>query len=301
MSLSQRTVCAALALFVSACASSPMSKPAPASAPAAGGASPTVPAPAPTAAACTSTGAYVSEFSCMPPGQLLAGTGIGVAKTEPALKGLRFPLKKGPAYLNSQVYRYQTESTYKPTNPGPDGSPMGPPNAGVAQCDSRNYSYPWQDNFCENRGGANKSCAAGTGHAGVDIRGSVCANDDPRNRVVSVASGRIVDIAPHYTKIVVPGETHYFNYMHMASRLHSAADLAAAGSGGIAVARGADLGNIGNLQRIKDGQPVLTTRHLHFEIRAPILVDGELVGPHPAPPYSALVEAYQRLLSGVDP
>lgn len=250
--------------------------------------------------ACNSNGTYTSSFACMAPGRLLAGTGQGTPNTAIAVEGLRFPLKNRPAFLNSQVYRYQTEPTFQPSNPGPDGSPMGQPNNTTAQCDSRNYSFPWQDNFCENRSGANASCQGGQGHAGADIRGPVCATDDQRNRVVAAEAGKIIEIAPHFTKEMASGETHYFNYMHMATRFHSNGDLAAAGAAGIPVARGADLGNIGNLQKIKNGSPVYTTRHLHFEIRGPILIDGSLVGPEPTPPYTALVDAYRRLESGAD-
>jgi len=37
-----------------------------------------------------------------------------------------------------------------------------------------NYSYPWQDNFCETRDFEVGQCATGMGHQGQDIRPSSC-------------------------------------------------------------------------------------------------------------------------------
>jgi hypothetical protein len=176
---------------------------------------------------------------------------------------------------------------------------------GVEQCDTRNYSYPWQDNFCEQRAGSvqgNLSCPGNSGHQGVDIRGRLCRTNDPANQVVAVTNGKIIAIEPHYTKILSEDESTYFNFMHMhfASRPHTKAQLSAS-PGGIAVSRGAVLGNIGNIQQgTADGTiTVPTTRHLHFEIRMPIVnpSTGNLENV-PLPPYASLVEAYQRLQAG---
>jgi hypothetical protein len=61
------------------------------------------------------------------------------------------------------------------------------------------------------------------------------------------------------------------------------------------------LGNIGNIQQgAADGTvTVATTRHLHFEIRMPIVnpSTGNLENV-PLPPYATLVDAYQRLQAG---
>ena len=243
----------------------------------------------------------------MPAGRLLNGltTWTGTSDQTNWLPGMRFPLANGPAYLNSQVYRYK--GGYDPNWLGPTGVRLGAQNdpGGVEQCDSRNYSYPWQDNFCEQRAGstqANRSCPGNSGHQGVDIRGAVCRTNDAANQVVAVAAGRIIAIEPHYTKVLSEDESMYFNFLHMhfASRPHTKAQLSANPSG-IAVARGTMLGRIGNIQAgTADGTvTVATTRHLHFEIRMPVLnpSTGNLENV-PLPPYATLVDAYQRLQAG---
>ena len=258
-------------------------------------------------AGCVSTGATQASFACMPAGRLLNGltTWTGTNDQTNWLPGMRFPLANGPAYLNSQVYRYK--GGYDPNWLGPTGVRLGAQNdpGGVEQCDSRNYSYPWQDNFCEQRAGstqANRSCPGNSGHQGVDIRGAVCRTNDAANQVVAVAAGRIIAIEPHYTKVLSEDESMYFNFLHMhfASRPHTKAQLSANPSG-IAVARGTMLGRIGNIQAgTADGTvTVATTRHLHFEIRMPVLnpSTGNLENV-PLPPYATLVDAYQRLQAG---
>jgi hypothetical protein len=243
----------------------------------------------------------------MPAGKLLNGLTTWNGSTDQTLwvPGMRFPLKAGPAYLNSQVYRYK--GGYDPNWLGPTGVKLGAQNdpGGVEQCDTRNYSYPWQDNFCEQRAGSvqgNLSCPGNSGHQGVDIRGRLCRTNDPANQVVAVSNGKIIAIEPHYTKVLSEDESTYFNFMHMhfASRPHTKAQLSAS-PGGIAVSRGAVLGNIGNIQQgTADGTiTVPTTRHLHFEIRMPIVnpSTGNLENV-PLPPYASLVEAYQRLQAG---
>lgn len=102
-------------------------------------------------------------------------------------------------------------------------------------------------------------------------------SDDPANQVVAVTNAEIIAIVPH-----------------------AKAQLSAS-PGGIAVNRGAMLGNIGNIQQgAADGTiTVPTTRHLHVEISIPIVnpSTGNLESAR-LPPYASLVEAYQRLQAG---
>ena len=268
---------------------------------------PTPPATPASFPGCISTGAVQTSFACMPAGKLLNGFTAWTGATDQTnwVPGMRFPLKSGPAYLNSQVYRYK--GGYDPNWLGPTGVKLGAQNdpGGVEQCDTRNYSFPWQDNFCEQREGPaqlNRSCPGNSGHQGVDIRGRICKTNDPANEVVAVAAGRIIAIEPHYTKAMSADESVYFNFMHMhfQSRQHTSAQLGAS-PGGIAVSRGARLGNIGNIQKgLPDGTITsFTTRHLHFEIRMPVMnpSTGALENV-PLPPYATLVDAYRRLEAG---
>ena len=296
----------AAALILSTCGST--RTPAAPSAPSPPPSSPSTPPPAPAGfAGCVSTGAYQSTFACMPAGKLLNGTTTWTGSTDQTnwFPNMRFPLKHGPAYLNSQVYRYK--GGYDPNWLGPTGAKLGAQNdpGGVEQCDTRNYSFPWQDNFCEQRTGsvqANASCPGKAGHQGVDIRGPVCKTNDPANEVVAVAAGRIIAIEPHYTKVMAADESAYFNFMHMefSSRPQTKAQLTAT-PGGIPVARGAKLGRIGNIQTGTAAGVVTsyTTRHLHFEIRMPILNPSTGTLEYVMlPPYATLVDAYRRLQAG---
>lgn len=60
---------------------------------------------------------------------------------------------------------------------------------------------------------------------------------------------------------------------------------------GQTVAKGDRLGLISNLFLNRRGEPVPTTRHLHFEIWQPF----ERIGLAPVAPYTSLVAAYQAL------
>ena len=127
-------------------------------------------------------------------------------------------------------------------------------------------------------------------------------SDDPANQVVAVTNAEIIAIVPHDMKVLSDEASTYVNFMHMhvASRPHAKAQLSAS-PGGIAVNRGAMLGNIGNIQQgAADGTiTVATTRHLHVEISIPIVnpSTGNLESAR-LPPCASLVEAYQRLQAG---
>jgi len=92
-------------------------------------------------------------FTYHPPGQLVPGSGQGLATATVHAPGIRFPIESAPAYLNSQVWGA--------------GGMHGP---GGGQCASSNYSYPWRDNYCETRSWSMPLCPSGTG-----IRGRICA------------------------------------------------------------------------------------------------------------------------------
>ena len=76
------------------------------------------------------TPAAAQSFSYKPAGELKPGSGRGRADGTVYVPGMRFPIEKGPAFANSQVY-------------GRGGMHGG----GGGQCDSANYSYPWRDNY----------------------------------------------------------------------------------------------------------------------------------------------------------
>lgn len=252
--------------------------------------------------ACNSNGDYVSPpgsasvpFECMAPGALLPGRGTGAAEDNVVVANLRFPIKNAPAYANSQFWRYK--GGYNTAWPDQAGDALGTTSNDFEQCDDRNYSYPWQDTFCEERtagvGGDHDtvSCPNEEGHQGIDIRGPFCETDDSRNAIVAVADGTVTVIQPHYQKQWLDGGQYYVNYMHMLSTTFDQSDL---NSGGIDVDRGDRLGNIGNV----GGNDTYTTRHLHFEIRTNYYTSDGSSEIAPVSPYATMVESYRRLLDG---
>ncbi|HEB63466.1 MAG TPA: M23 family metallopeptidase [Gammaproteobacteria bacterium] len=169
---------------------------------------------------------------------------------------MRFPLEKAPAYINSQ--QWGVGGIY-----GPRGS----------QCDIRNYSYPWRDNFCETRSWDVQLCPTGKGHQGVDIRGATCTKSS--YGVVAVENGAIFRIGTY--SVWHRGDSGMVHrYLHMDSVKVKIGDI---------VRKGQLLGMVSN---VMDGVP--TTVHLHYDMKHS---DHLYV-----PPYMSLVKAYQTLLEG---
>lgn len=191
-----------------------------------------------------------------PPGELLPRSGKGVKSTTIFAPSMRFPVEAPPAYLNSQVWGVGGLS-------GPRGSAS----------DTRNYKYPWHDNFCESRSRATPMCPSGTGHQGQDIRPS--SPGVAKYWAVAAESGRIRKIGS-YSVILIGASGTEYRYLHLAmGRL--AVKL------GDKVTRGQRIGLISN-----DFGNTKTTVHLHFEILQNI--NGK--GLRHVPPYSSLVASY---------
>jgi murein DD-endopeptidase MepM/ murein hydrolase activator NlpD len=214
---------------------------------------PHTPAPAVDAAA------PLPDWHPTTPGLLAPGSGQGVKTNVIYSPNIRFPLKDGPAYLNSQVWGV--------------GGTHGKPGSWK---DPRNFSYPWRDTFCETRNRDTPACPGGKGHQGVDIR----ANDpsDAKYVVVAVESGRIASIGKY--SIILNGDsgTRYV-YLHM-KPAHPPVTT------GSRVAIGQTIGLVSN-----EFGGIPTPVHLHFEILQN--VNGK--GFQHVPPYTSLVKAYERL------
>lgn len=178
---------------------------------------------------------------------------------------IRFPIENAPAYINSQVYG------------------IGGMNGKAGKlCDIRNYQYPWHDNFCEERGWGMPLCPTGKGHQGVDIRTATCAKK--RYYAVAVESGRISYIGK-YTVSLRGNSGRKYRYLHLDSNSLQV-------SRGQYVRRGQRIGLVSdNMGRTK------TSIHLHFDMKQTIVIDGIPKQVY-VPPYSSLVDAYKRLLSG---
>ena len=207
-----------------------------------------------------SSPAAAAPFTYDPAGKLVpANSGKG-GRVDPKVYAptMLFPMEKPEAFANSQVYGR--------------GGGSGP---GGGQCDKENYSYPWHDNYCEARSWDMPLCPGGTGHQGQDIRPGTCVKNV--HNVVAAEDGTITNVGSYSVYLTTASGTR-FDYLHMGSVAVKAAQV---------VKRGALLGKVSNEF---GGTP--TTIHLHLNIRQTIANVGTVY----VPPYTSLVESYQRLL-----
>lgn len=213
-------------------------------------------------------------FSYYQPGALLAGSGGGFPDQIVHAPGLIFPIRSAPAVLQSQVFAF------------------GGGVAGGDQCDARNYSAPWRDNFCETRS-ANRTtpfCPVARIHQGQDIRVGTAADcrtlrgqtADARglHEVVAVEDGIISSISTYTVKLRAEGSI--YNYMHLNMKRLAV-------TAGQSVKAGDLIGYVSN-----DFGGTPTTIHLHFEIIQNTADHGWV---H-VPPYLSLVSAYERRENG---
>ncbi len=173
------------------------------------------------------------SFDYRPAGELKAGSGRGRADGTVYVPGMRFPIEKGPAFANSQVY-------------GRGGMHGG----GGGQCDSANYSYPWRDNYCETRSWSVPMCPGGKGHQGQDIRPGTCQKGV--HKAVAAVDGTISSIGS-YTVYLRSSDGTTHRYLHMAPVSVKV---------GQKVKRGDTMGYVSNYM---GGTP--TTIHLHYDLQ----------------------------------
>lgn len=209
-------------------------------------------------------------FSYYGPGQLKAGSGTGQIEQAVHAPGIRFPIRTAPAYLQSMVWNF--------------GGGIG----GGDECDTRNYTYPWRDNFCETRT-SNRStpfCPTERVHQGQDIRVGTpqeCQmlrgtpeDDRMLHEVVAAEDGVIYDIATYTVKLRAEGRIYRYMHLNMDALQVAEGDSVQAGD------------VLGYVSKDFGGTP--TTFHLHFEIIQNTAEHGWV---H-VPPYLSLVEAYER-------
>ncbi len=214
------------------------------------------------------------DFPHHPAGELIAGSGSGYTDMSNWAPGICFPLVD-KAYANSQVWR--------------PGGTSGP--AGGAQCNASNYAYPWQDNFCESRSWTNPVCNSGQGHQGQDIRPETCKANV--HWAVATEDGTITQVGTYTVALTGNNSPHrIYRYLHMQKSTLKVVY-------GQHVVRGQKLGLVSN-----NMGDTSTTTHLHFEIRVaqaePLANGTMLTALSFVPPYTALVDAYQRKLNGPD-
>jgi murein DD-endopeptidase MepM/ murein hydrolase activator NlpD len=175
---------------------------------------------------------------------------------------MSFPLEKGAAFANSQVYR-----------------PGGMHGGGGGQCDALNYNYPWRDNFCESRSWPVPFCPTGKGHQGQDIRPSECKKDT--FWAVAVEDGVIAMIGTFSVTLQTPSGILY-RYLHLNKNLEvEELDRVKKGQ------------RIGKVSDWFGGEA--TTIHLHFDAKAAFELSDERMLTF-LPPYTSLIESYKKLM-----
>jgi hypothetical protein len=225
--------------------------------------------------------------SYLPAGDLITGSGTGQTISPEYLKPhviISFPYPIGDieigkfllpiengvfSYANSQVYR--------------DGGSKHP---SPEQCVPTNYSFPWQDNFCETRTNQNSksiNCPAKTKvHLGQDIRPATCKKDT--HWAVAAEPGQIYSVGSF--SLQIKGDSGFIHhYLHLDKNSYKKwKNLLNKKPTGVRVIRGERLGLISN-----NAGRDFTTFHLHYELRD---TDNE-----PLSPYETLVSAHGAAVS----
>jgi len=241
------------------------------------------------------------DFTYFAPGDILPGTGRrgrGGREDFTVYADVRFPMAQAPAYANSQSFMNwgNCDLTGRVR--------LGGRRSEAYRCrvndrllvddESKNYAYPWRDNFCEHRDYYVGQCPAGLGHQGQDIRPGKCLEHVEgagrcapyQQDVVAVSDGVIVRSPGDralYLVIDKPGVHIRFRYLHMNPQMLDAAGMVS----GRHVVEGEVLGAVGNYSREAGG----TSYHLHFDAQVPTRDGWVFVNP-----YMTLVASYQRLI-----
>lgn len=245
------------------------------------------------------------DFTYRPPGEIIANSGYrgqsGHADFT-VYAQIRFPIEQAPAFANSQSFLnwgdcYRTGRLgWRPAKGDDYRCKRNDKPLVFDESARENYSYPWQDNFCETRDFEVGQCANGMGHQGQDIRPSSCRlRNDGADRcipdihpVVAVRDAVVVRSPTQQSVyLLVNGRNEHvrFRYMHMnPARLDADGVLH-----GRRVAEGERIGVVSNYQDHPGG----TTSHLHFDVQV-FTREGWLW----VNPYVTLISAYERLIGG---
>jgi murein DD-endopeptidase MepM/ murein hydrolase activator NlpD len=244
------------------------------------------------------------DFTYYAPGDLMPGSGMrgqsGRADSTVYAK-IRFPIAQQPAYANSQSFMSWGDCDHTGRvglgGRGLDGTYRCRVNSRVLYNDeSKNFAYPWRDNFCEHRYWHVGQCPAGLGHQGQDIRPGSClfrapgaGRCDPyQHDVVAVRDGVLMRSPGDralYLVVDQPGEHVRFRYLHMNPQMLDETGMIS----GRQVTEGQVLGAVGNFDKHSGG----TSYHLHLDLQVPTRAGWVFVSP-----YMTLVAAYERLIGG---
>ena len=248
---------------------------------------------------------YSADFTYRPPGEIIANSGYrgqGGHEDLTVYSQIRFPIEKAPAFANSQSFMNWGDCnltgrvSFAPTKGDQYRCKRNDKPLVFDESAKENYSYPWQDNFCETRDFEVGQCANGMGHQGQDIRPSSChLRNDGADRcipdlfaTVAVRDGVLMRSPRQQAAFLLVNSRNEhirFRYMHMnPARLDADGVLH-----GRRVTEGEKIGVVSNYQ----DRPGGTTNHLHFDIQV-FTRDGWLW----VNPYVTLISSYERLIGG---
>ncbi|GEM_PF-1774792 len=206
-----------------------------------------------------------APFTYQPAGKLVSGSGKGNSTMKDYVPGMRYPIEKAPSFPNSQVWGVGGSK-------GPKGS----------QCDKKNYSYPWWDNFCETRSWSMPLCPSGKGHQGQDIRPGTCEFN--KWYVVACEDGTITSVGTYSVyQHGKSGTTHRYLHMKMSALKVKKGQY---------VKKGQRLGFVDN-----DFGGTSTTLHLHYDRKQYVKNVGSVY----VPTYGSLVNSYKKLIGATNP
>jgi hypothetical protein len=245
------------------------------------------------------------DFTYRPPGELIANSGYrraGGHADRTVYAQIRFPIEQAPAYANSQSFMNWGDCYLKGRLPRPHDKGdayrcrLNDKKLVFDESAGGNYSYPWQDNFCETRDFQAGQCPGGFGHQGQDIRPATCTlrtNESDRcvpNLYGAVAVRDSVVIRTPKQQalmLLLNSRTEHirFRYMHMSP---SKLDIDGMVHGR-RIAEGERVGVVSNYQGFQGG----TTTHLHFDLQV-FTRDGWIW----VNPYVTLIASYERLIGG---
>jgi hypothetical protein len=246
-----------------------------------------------------------SDFTFYSPGDLIENTGwrkMPGRVDYHVYARMRFPIAFAPAYVKSQSFMPWGDC-YRTGRIGSIGRKGAPYRCKVNdkplvfdESAAVNFTYPWRDNFCEQRDFLVGQCPGGYGHQGEDIRPAQCVLNNaeadrclPYQDYVAAVHDGVIRRMPGYLGafIVTNNENEHvrFRYLHMNPKFMDADGLL----NGRQVSEGEIIGKVATWGDFKNG----TSYHLHFNIQVFTSIGWVWVNP-----YMTLVAAYERLIGG---
>jgi hypothetical protein len=246
-----------------------------------------------------------SDFTYYSPGFLVPGSGWhkmpGRADYHVYAR-MRFPIANPPGYVKSQSFMPWGDC-YRTGHSGRLGRKGGEYSCKVNgiplvfdESAAVNFTYPWRDNFCEQRDFLVGQCPGGYGHQGEDIRPGSCTlyNEGGdrclpyQHTVAAVRDGLIWRTAGNLAAYIVINTKNSFvrfRYLHMNPKFMDQDGLLS----GREVSEGEIIGQVATWGDHENG----TSYHIHFNIQVFTKVGWVWVNP-----YMTLVLAYERQIGG---